>query len=66
VDRRIVALHKTAAKQEGVIGLAGGLPADELLPRQELASALAKVAALDRDALQYGWAEGDGRTACWW
>jgi 2-aminoadipate transaminase len=65
VDRRIVALHKTAAKQEGVLGLAGGLPANELLPRQELASALAEVAALDPGALQYGWAEGDESLRTW-
>ena len=38
-----------------MIGLAGGLPADELLPRGELGRALATVRA---DALQYTWPEG--------
>ena len=43
VDPRIVELQKQAAERKDVIGLAGGLPADELLPRAEMARALAEV-----------------------
>ena len=57
MDRSILELHRQAATRPGVIGLAGGLPADELLPRAELARALADVAD-SRDALQYSWPEG--------
>jgi len=45
-----------------VIGLAGGLPADELLPRAELARALASVSS---HALQYGWPEGAEGVRAW-
>jgi 2-aminoadipate transaminase len=65
VDPRIVELQKQAAERDGVIGLAGGLPADELLPRDELGQALASVTASREDALQYGWPEGVEQLRAW-
>jgi 2-aminoadipate transaminase len=58
VNPRIVEVQKRAAAREDVIGLAGGLPADELLPRRQLAHALADATAAGADAVQYGWPEG--------
>ncbi|HEY5923462.1 MAG TPA: PLP-dependent aminotransferase family protein [Kofleriaceae bacterium] len=60
-----MALQKQAARRDDVIGLAGGLPANELLPRAELARALADVAASRDDALQYGWPEGVEQLRHW-
>jgi 2-aminoadipate transaminase len=65
VDPRVVELQKKAAERADVIGLAGGLPADELLPREELAHALADVTSLREDALQYGWPEGVEQLRVW-
>lgn len=65
MEQRVRALHKVAAARNGVIGLAGGLPADELLPQAELSAALAAAASSDADALQYGWPEGDDRLRDW-
>jgi 2-aminoadipate transaminase len=65
VDPRIVELQKQAAERDDVIGLAGGLPADELLPREELGQALASVTASREDALQYGWPEGVEQLRAW-
>jgi 2-aminoadipate transaminase len=65
VDPRAVALQKQAAKRDDVIGLAGGLPAEELLPRQPLARALADVTTCREDALQYGWPEGVEQLRTW-
>jgi 2-aminoadipate transaminase len=62
---RIVEIQKAAAERDDVIGLAGGLPASELLPRDALARALAEVAARRDDALQYGWPEGTEQIRCW-
>ncbi len=62
MDPRIVELHRRAASQRGMICLAGGLPAVELMPRAELSRAFAEVAA---DALQYSWPEGDVRLRAW-
>jgi DNA-binding transcriptional MocR family regulator len=39
VDPRTVELQKRAAERDDVIGLAGGLPADELLPKEPLSRA---------------------------
>jgi 2-aminoadipate transaminase len=64
MDRQIDELHRRAATRPEVIGLAGGLPALDLMPRAELARALAEVAA-SREALQYGWPEGDARLRTW-
>lgn len=67
MDPRILALHKAAAARDGMIGLAGGLPAGELVPRDALAAALAEVSAArgPEDALQYGWPEGDAELRAW-
>ncbi|NVB84687.1 MAG: PLP-dependent aminotransferase family protein [Kofleriaceae bacterium] len=65
MDERISALQKAAAARTGVIGLAGGLPADELLPREDLGRALAHVVTTRDDALQYGWPEGVVRLRAW-
>jgi len=60
---RIDALQKAAVASD-VIGLAGGLPATELMPRDEIQRALADVAKND-DALQYGWPEGIAELREW-
>ncbi|HEY4182462.1 MAG TPA: PLP-dependent aminotransferase family protein [Kofleriaceae bacterium] len=60
---RIDALLKAAAAPD-VIGLAGGLPAAELMPRAEIERALAD-AARDDKALQYGWPEGLADLRAW-
>jgi 2-aminoadipate transaminase len=65
VDPHTVELQKEAAERKDVIGLAGGLPAEELLPRAELARALAEVTASREDALQYGWPEGVEQLRRW-
>jgi 2-aminoadipate transaminase len=65
VDPRIVELQKQAAERKDVIGLAGGLPADELLPREQMARALAEITASREDALQYGWPEGVEQLRTW-
>ncbi|MDX2087972.1 MAG: PLP-dependent aminotransferase family protein [Kofleriaceae bacterium] len=57
MDPRIVALQKRACAR-GVIGLAGGLPATELMPRDDLARALAEAATHHAVALTYDWPEG--------
>lgn len=66
VDRAVEELQKRAAAEPDVVGLCGGMPAPELLPRGAASRALAEVPA-DRatDALQYGWAEGDERLRGW-
>jgi 2-aminoadipate transaminase len=65
VDARILPLHKAAAGRKDLLGLAGGLPADELMPQTELATALAQAAGSGADALQYGWPEGDEALRAW-
>ena len=65
MDPRVVELQKEAAGRNDVIGLAGGLPADELLPREALAKALAEVTARRDDTLQYGWPEGTEQLRGW-
>jgi 2-aminoadipate transaminase len=64
VDPRIVALQKRACAR-GVIGLAGGLPATELLPRDELARVLADAATHHAVALTYDWPEGVAQLRAW-
>jgi len=61
----ILALLRRAAGADDVIGLAGGLPAETLLPREALAHAIATTTARSGSALQYGWAEGDPRLRAW-
>ncbi len=58
MDPRLIELRKRAAERSDVIGLAGGLPAQELLPRTALSRALAELTLSREDALQYGWPEG--------
>jgi 2-aminoadipate transaminase len=65
VDPRTVELQKRAAERDDVIGLAGGLPADELLPKEPLSRALATVTTAREDALQYGWPEGVEQLRTW-
>ena len=65
MDPRITQLQKEAAERRDVIGLAGGLPADNLLPRDTLARALAHVTSSREDALQYGWPEGTEQVRGW-
>jgi 2-aminoadipate transaminase len=65
MDPRVTELQKQAAARPDVIGLAGGLPADELLPRAALARCLAEVTASRDDALQYGWPEGTEQLRHW-
>ncbi len=64
MDPRVTELHKRAAARPDVIPLAGGLPADELLPSAALSAVVAE-AALHRDALQYGWPEGLAAVRSW-
>ena len=65
MDPQITQLQKEAAERPDVIGLAGGLPADELLPRDEVGRAFAEVTASREDALQYGWPEGTEQVRSW-
>lgn len=65
MDPQITQLQKEAAERQDVIGLSGGLPADELLPRAQIAAALAEVTASRDDALQYGWPEGTEQVRRW-
>src|SRR6188768_4282206 len=65
MDARFSALQKQAAARADVIGLSGGLPADELMPREELGRALAYVATRRDEALQYGWPEGTRQLRAW-
>ena len=58
-------LQKEAAARADVIGLAGGLPADDLMPRDELSRVLADVCARKEEALQYGWPEGEETLRAW-
>jgi 2-aminoadipate transaminase len=62
---RIEELQKQAVERDDVIGFAGGLPANDLLPREELARALAEVTTTDDTALQYGWPEGSPDLRSW-
>jgi 2-aminoadipate transaminase len=66
MDDRIERLQRRSAKNEGILSLAGGLPANELFPRQKLASAfLSVVSRPNCEALQYGWPEGSEGLRKW-
>ena len=65
MNERIAALQKEAAAREDVIGLSGGLPAEDLMPREALGDALAFVATRRDEALQYGWPEGTRQLRSW-
>jgi 2-aminoadipate transaminase len=58
VHPRVTELQREAADNGDAIGLAGGLPATDLIPRDLLADALAEAMRGDEDAVQYGWPEG--------
>lgn len=60
-----VALLRRASDADHVIGLAGGLPAEGLLPRTALARAVSAAVTSSAEALQYGWPEGDPRVRAW-
>jgi 2-aminoadipate transaminase len=64
MDPRFAELQHAAAERDDVLGLAGGLPAEDLLPKAELARALAEVTR-QGDALQYGWPEGTEQLRTW-
>lgn len=66
MDDRIDRLQRLSAKKEGLLSLAGGLPADELFPRRKLAqSFLAVIGKPQSGALQYGWPEGSEVVRRW-
>lgn len=65
MDPRVTELQKQAAARPDVIGLAGGLPAVELLPREALAGTLSEVTGSRDGALQYGWPEGTEALRAW-
>ncbi len=65
MDPRITALVERSFQIPGVLRLGGGLPANELLPRAELAAALADVTTASPDALQYGSAKGIAAIRNW-
>jgi 2-aminoadipate transaminase len=65
MDPRITELAERSATIPGVLRLGGGLPANELLPRAELATALADVTSASPDALQYGTARGSAAIRAW-
>lgn len=64
---RVEELQRRASARPGVISLAGGLPADELLPRAALARAsAATLGGPDgTEPLQYGWPEGCPALRAW-
>ena len=67
MDDRIERLQRRSAKNEGILSLAGGLPADELFPRRKLATAFLSVVRSSGScaALQYGWPEGSEGLRGW-
>jgi len=66
MDDRIERLQRRSAKNEGILSLAGGLPADELFPRKKLASAFLSIVSQPNScALQYGWPEGSEGLRKW-
>lgn len=63
--KRIEQLQKQAAARDGVIGLAGGLPAIDLIPDEELARGLRAALRDPTRTWQYGWCEGDAALRRW-
>jgi len=64
VDPALDALIRSAARREGLIGLAGGLPSARQFPKRALAEAFARALSTPASAgsaLQYGWPEGQDR-----
>lgn len=65
MDPRITELAERSSQVPGVLRLGGGLPANELMPRSALATALADVTNASPDALQYGSARGIAAIRTW-
>jgi 2-aminoadipate transaminase len=62
VDRRVERLQRQCVETEGLLSLAGGLPAAQTFPVAALAQALERTQS---DALQYDWPEGRGALRAW-
>jgi len=62
VDPRVERLQRRSVETQGLLSLAGGLPAAETFPVAELARALEHTRA---DALQYDWPEGRAAMRAW-
>lgn len=58
-------LHRRAARCDGLIRLAGGLPALELIPASNLADGFARALADPDASWQYGWPEGHIALRTW-
>ncbi len=66
MDERIDLLQRRCASQRGILSLGGGLPALDALPSTALAAASARAFADPaKQALQYGWPEGDAELRGW-
>jgi 2-aminoadipate transaminase len=66
METRIEELQRHASHRPGVISLAGGLPADELLPRGDLTLATTAIlSGRSTEPFQYGWAEGCRELRAW-
>jgi 2-aminoadipate transaminase len=66
MDDRIDRLQRLSSRKEGLLCLAGGLPADELFPKRLLADAFVFAVSLPGcAALQYGWPEGSEGLRTW-
>lgn len=57
--------HRRAARWDGLIRLAGGLPAIELVPAIELADGFARAIGDPDASWQYGWPEGHVALRTW-
>jgi 2-aminoadipate transaminase len=64
MNPEIMRLHEQAARQPGLIALAGGLPAEELMPRAGLSAVWSEIVR-SPEALQYGWPEGNDAVREW-
>ena len=66
MDERIDAVQRRIAGRAEIITMAGGFPAAELFPREELTRAFEQsLSARGDPALQYGWPEGSGALRSW-
>lgn len=66
MDARIEHIQRECAAVRSVLPLAGGLPAEELFPREELAFAFERsLRTTPCGALQYGWPEGSEGLRRW-
>src|SRR5215470_13987060 len=65
VDPRVFELQRLAAERPDVIGMMAALPAPEVMPRYQIADALADVLTSGDSGLQYGWPEGRSDLRVW-